>query len=80
MQVIRLDLTQDRARQQAVSEVRTLYESQQHAGIVQYYNSYFDAGMVVIMMELMEGGSLADVLRRHGALSEAHLVELAHQV
>ena len=42
--------------------------------------AFFDNGAITIVMEYMDGGSLADVLKLHQGLPEPYIAELARQV
>ena len=42
--------------------------------------AFFDNGAITIVMEYMDGGSLADLLKHHKGLPEPYIAELARQV
>lgn len=51
-----------------------------HSHVVRYYQAFFDNGAITIVMEHMDGGSLADILKLHKGLPERYIAELARQV
>ena len=60
-------------------ELRTLAEAN-HPSIVRFYQSFLNDGAVVIVMEHMDAGSMADVLQKHRSISEPYLAQIALQV
>ena len=59
--------------------MRTLHGAS-HPHVVKYHQAFFDNGAIAIVMEHMDGGSLADVLKPHNGLKEPYIAELARQV
>ena len=64
---------------QVTTELRTLHGAS-HPHVVKYHQAFFDNGAITIVMEHMDGGSLADVLKLHNGLKEPYIAELARQV
>lgn len=79
LKVIQFDVSSDIIRKQVTTELRTLYGAS-HSHVVRYYQAFFDNGAITIVMEYMDGGSLADVLKHHKGLPERYIAELARQV
>ncbi len=78
VQVIQFDTRQEVVRKQVSMELRTLAEAN-HPSIVKFYQSFLNDGAVVIVMEHMDAGSMADVLQRHRNISEPYLAQMALQ-
>ncbi len=57
------------ARLQLIKELRAFAKTR-HRNIVEFFGAYFDQGDIVIALEYMNGGSLAQCVERNGALSE----------
>jgi hypothetical protein len=64
LKVIQFDVSSDVTRKQVTTELRTLYGAS-HPHVVRYHQAFFDNGAITIVMEYMDGGSLADVLKLH---------------
>jgi Protein kinase domain len=75
---IRLDLGSEAALGRVVSEVRSLAAAA-HPHVVSYRQAFLVDGALTILMEWMDGGSLADVLGRVRAVPGRLLPELARQ-
>tara|TARA_B110001452_G_scaffold261588_1_gene260551 strand:- start:107 stop:1345 length:1239 start_codon:yes stop_codon:yes gene_type:complete len=72
-------------RDQLLRELRTLYTSQNFPWLVAFHDCLYDEGAMYIVLEYMDGGSLADVLQAaqltgSSALSEAVMARLAARV
>lgn len=78
MQVIQFDTRQEQVRKQVAMELRTLAEAN-HPSIVRFYQSFLNDGAVVIVMEHMDAGSMADVLQKHRSIPEPYLAQVALQ-
>lgn len=63
LKVIQFDVSSDVVRKQVTTELRTLYGAR-HPHVVRYYQAFFDNGAITIVMEFMDKGSLADVLKQ----------------
>ena len=68
-----------KSTRQVTTELRTLHGAS-HPHVVKYHQAFFDNGAITIVMEHMDGGSLADVLKLHNGLKEPYIAELARQV
>jgi serine/threonine protein kinase len=77
--VIPFDARCDETRKRVCMELRTLYGAGSPY-VVKYYQSFLANGAITIVMEYLDGGSLADVLKRVPRLPEPHLAEVARQV
>eukprot|EP00898_Chlorokybus_atmophyticus_P008584 jgi/Chlat1/8727/Chrsp9S00720 len=69
-------------RQQMLNEIRMLCEAKDAPGLVSFYGAFFlpDSGQISIALELVDGGSLADVLVRAGKIPENLLARIAERV
>ena len=72
-------------RDQLLRELRTLYTSQNYPWLVDFHDCLYDEGAMYIVLEYMDGGSLADVLQAaqltgSSALSESVLARLSTRV
>jgi len=72
-------------RDQLLRELRTLYSSQNYPWLVAFHDCHYDEGAMYIVLEYMDGGSLADVLQAaqltgSSALSESVLARLSARV
>ena len=63
---------------QVTTELRTLYGAS-HPHIVKYYQSFFDNGAITILVEYMDGGALADILKGK-RVPEKYVAEIGRQV
>ncbi|KAG1673182.1 hypothetical protein FOA52_015293 [Chlamydomonas sp. UWO 241] len=79
LKVIQFDVSSDVLRKQVTTELRTLYGAS-HPHVVRYHQAFFDNGAITIVMEYMDGGSLADVLKVRKGLPERYIAELARQL
>ena len=59
-------------RQQLLTEIRTLCEAPCYQGLVEFYGAFYtpDSGQISITLEYMDGGSLADVIKRQRCIPE----------
>jgi serine/threonine protein kinase len=76
--VVQLDVT-DKVRKQILLELRALYHSSS-PHIIKFYGAFFSEGHIFIALELMDAGSLHDVLKKTGAMPENVVSKIAHQV
>jgi len=80
LKVIQFDVSSETIRKQVSTELRTLHGSSNH-NVVKYHAAFFAEGAVTIVMEYMDGGSLADVLKQaKQGLPERFIAEIARQV
>ncbi|GII00341.1 serine/threonine-protein kinase [Planobispora takensis] len=70
----------ERRLQRTLREARTAARLRSHPGIVTVYDVVEEDGLPWIVMELVDGPSLAEVIRTEGRLPEARAAELGHQV
>ncbi|KAA0163950.1 hypothetical protein FNF28_04055 [Cafeteria roenbergensis] len=67
--VAKASLTRERARLKLLTEIR-VHRAMTHARVVRFESFFEDDNNVYMMMELCPNGSLADMVRSRGALSE----------
>ena len=75
MKVIQLGCS-DQERKQILIEVKTLHKSDV-PGIISFVDAFYDHNAVHIVLEYMDCGSLASVLKRHGPLPEPLLASVS---
>eukprot|EP00736_Rhodelphis_marinus_P003411 Rmarinus@m.19866 len=78
LKVIQLDVS-EKVRKQIVLELRTLHESC-CPHVVSFAGAFYTEGAVHIVLEYMDGGSLADALQACGPLPEDILSRIACQI
>mmetsp|Transcript_4153 Transcript_4153/g.10084 ORF Transcript_4153/g.10084 Transcript_4153/m.10084 type:complete len:274 (+) Transcript_4153:954-1775(+) len=66
-------------RKNIIQELRTLHQSS-CSHIVPYHGAFFSDGSISIILDYMDGGSLADVTQALGIIPEPQLCRLAKQV
>eukprot|EP01025_Chloroclados_australasicus_P033568 TRINITY_DN34271_c0_g3_i1.p1 TRINITY_DN34271_c0_g3~~TRINITY_DN34271_c0_g3_i1.p1 ORF type:complete len:382 (-),score=49.23 TRINITY_DN34271_c0_g3_i1:240-1385(-) len=83
MKTIRINLSDESVGKNIVNELKTLHCSS-HRNIVQCHQSYFELYMISIVMEFVDGGSLAQVIHSQGGkqkqIPEKYLAQIAKQV
>ena len=69
-------------RQQLLTEIRTLCEAPCYQGLVEFYGAFYtpDSGQISIALEYMDGGSLADVIKRQRCIPEAVLSKMVQKL
>lgn len=69
-------------RNQLLNEIRTLCDAPKAAGLVEFYGAFFspDSGQISICLEYMDGGSLADIVRKKGQIPENILSLITRKV
>lgn len=70
---------QAEVRKNIIQELRTLHQSS-CPHIVPYHGAFFSDGSISIILDYMDGGSLADVTQALGVIPETQLAGLAKQV
>jgi mitogen-activated protein kinase kinase 1 len=70
---------QETVRKQIVQELR-INQAAQCPHVVVYYDAFYNNGVVSIVLEYMDGGSLADVVKRVGKVPEPYLADISRQV
>ncbi|MEW5306276.1 MAG: hypothetical protein WDW36_008750 [Sanguina aurantia] len=78
LKVINFDVSSDTTRKQITTELRTLHGST-HGSVVRYHQAFFDNGAITILMEYMDKGSLADLLKVHVKIPERYIAAIARQ-
>lgn len=71
----KINIFEKEKRQQLLTEIRTLCEAPCYQGLVEFYGAFYtpDSGQISIALEYMDGGSLADVIKRQRCIPEAVL-------
>lgn len=78
IQVIQMNI-EESARRQIAQEIN-INQSSQCPHIVVCYQSFYDNGAISIILEYMDGGSLADFLRKVKSIPEPYLAAISKQV
>jgi serine/threonine protein kinase len=79
VKLIPFDVNDERVRRQVILELRLLHVAS-HEHVVRSHESFLDNGAIIIMMEYMDGGSLAAAFKaRPEGVEERHLAEVARQ-
>lgn len=78
LKVIPLDVKES-VRKQIILELKTLYRNQSEY-IVFLYDAFYTDGSILIGLEYMDGGSLADLLKASGKIEERVLANITTQV
>lgn len=83
MQSIQLTSVPEESRRQISKELKINY-SLNHTSpcshIVAYYQSFYDNGVISLVLEYMDGGSLADFLQKVKSIPEPYLSAICQQV
>ncbi|KAM7278182.1 hypothetical protein ACFE04_005316 [Oxalis oulophora] len=68
----KINIFEKEKRQQLLTEIRTLCEAPCADGLVEFHGAFYtpDSGQISIALEYMDGGSLADILRRQIKIPE----------
>ena len=76
--MIKMDM-QENVRKNILQELRILHNAKcEH--IVQCFGSFYDGGIIYSVLEFMDGGSLAHILKTHKKLGERYLAKIAKHV
>lgn len=78
IKVVQMNVQAD-VRKNIIQELRTLHQSL-NPNIVPYHGAFFSDGSISIILDYMDGGSLADVTQSLGHIPETQLAGLAKQV
>ncbi|PON84454.1 Mitogen-activated protein kinase kinase kinase [Trema orientale] len=78
LKVIQMNI-EESARKQIAQELK-INQSSQCPNIVVCYQSFYDNGTISIILEYMDGGSLADFLKKVKTIPEPHLAAICKQV
>ncbi|BBN01469.1 mitogen-activated protein kinase kinase 3 [Marchantia polymorpha subsp. ruderalis] len=77
LKIIQMNI-QETVRRQIVQELR-INQSAQCQYVVVYYDAFYNNGVISILLEYMDGGSLADIVRR-SQVPEPYLAVISKQV
>lgn len=80
LKILRSGLSQDDKRLRQFEKEAWITASISHPNVVKVYTAGRDQGYFYMAMELVEGGSLDEKIRKKGRLPEAWVLELAEQV
>lgn len=78
IQVIQMNI-QESIRKQIAQELK-INQSSQCPYIVICYRSFYDNGCISIILEYMDGGSLADLLKKVRSIPEPYIAAMCKQV
>ncbi|XP_077245340.1 mitogen-activated protein kinase kinase SIPKK-like [Tasmannia lanceolata] len=78
LKVIQMNI-QDSVRKQIAQELK-INQSSQCPYVVVCYHSFYDNGAISIVLEYMDGGSLADFLKKVKSIPETYLSAISKQV
>ena len=73
-----LDLTEKKSKQ-VITELRTLHSSNSPQ-IVSFHGAFYRENAISLVLEYMDGGSLADALKTVKSIDERNLAKIAVQV
>lgn len=76
--MIQMDM-QEQVRKNILQELRTLHKAKCE-NIVQCFGSFYDGGVIYSVLEFMDGGSLAHILKAQTRIAEKPLSRIAKQV
>ncbi|KAI3864473.1 hypothetical protein MKX03_003845 [Papaver bracteatum] len=78
LKVIKMTIDEN-IRKHIVEELK-INQSSQCPNVVVYYQTFYDNGFISIVLEYMDGGSLADFLTKVKRIPEPHLAAISKQV
>ncbi|KAL2643853.1 hypothetical protein R1flu_011440 [Riccia fluitans] len=78
LKVIQMNI-QETVRRQIVQELK-INQSAQCPYVVVYYDAFYNNGVISILLEYMDGGSLADIVKRVNQVTEPYLAVISKQV
>jgi len=78
LKMIQMDM-QEQVRKNILQELRTLHKAKCE-NIVQCFGSFYDGGVIYSVLEFMDGGSLAHILKAQTRIAEKPLSRIAKQV
>lgn len=78
LKAIQMDI-QETVRKQIVQELR-INQAAQCPHVVVYYDAFYHNGVISIILEYMDVGSLVDVVRRAEKIPEAYIAVISRQV
>uniref|UniRef100_A0A2P2LAC3 mitogen-activated protein kinase kinase n=2 Tax=Rhizophora mucronata TaxID=61149 RepID=A0A2P2LAC3_RHIMU len=70
----------EESARRAIAQELKINQSSECPYVVMCYDSFYVNGAVSIILEYMDGGSLADLLRKVKTIPESHLAEICKQV
>eukprot|EP00003_Mantamonas_plastica_P030918 TRINITY_DN7826_c0_g2_i2.p1 TRINITY_DN7826_c0_g2~~TRINITY_DN7826_c0_g2_i2.p1 ORF type:complete len:600 (-),score=156.89 TRINITY_DN7826_c0_g2_i2:37-1836(-) len=79
LKIIPLDVSEEQARKQIISELSTLWNSSCKE-IIEFYHAFYSEGNIHIALEFMDGGSLLEVLKTAGSIPENVLSQITRKV
>ncbi|CAM6108071.1 unnamed protein product [Calypogeia fissa] len=78
LKVIQMNI-EETVRRQIVQELR-INQAAQCPNVVVYYDAFYNNGVISILLEYMDEGSLSDIVRRVGQIPESYLAVISKQV
>jgi len=78
LKIIPLDVTEE-VRKKILQELRTLYLAE-HDSIVEFYGAFYSEGLVSIVLEYMDGGTLAHILQKINCIPEEIIAQISKKL
>lgn len=78
IQVVQMNI--DANARKAIAQELKINQSSQCPYVVMCYQSFYDNGAISIILEYMDGGSFADLLRKVKTIPEPYLAAICKQV
>ncbi|KAK1417415.1 hypothetical protein QVD17_26542 [Tagetes erecta] len=75
-----IQMQADESTRKQIAQELKINQSSQCANIVVCYQSFYDNGAVSIILEYMDGGSLADILKTVRSIPEPYLAAMCKQI
>lgn len=79
-QVVNIPMDHDEKKvEHLISELQTLFYSSCES-IIRFFGAYYKEGAIYLILELMDGGSLSDLLKLVHVIPEQFIAVIARQV
>lgn len=80
LKVLSPEFTKDKEKRERFLKEAKISAKLHHPHIIAVHGAGFDNGICYYLMEYLEGGSVEDLLKKEGKLSEERTLEIAYQV